>query len=81
MKLSKHTFGTKVKVKEESWGIGEIYTAFYPKIEVNGKFVYIYDESYKTNKLHGKTRYEARKLALDFLEGIREKQQGALNND
>lgn len=72
--MSVHTFGEKVKVCQETFGIGELHTAYYPKLFINGKWTYIRDDNYKTNKINAHSRRQAKKLGEEVLERILEKQ-------
>lgn len=66
-------YGDKVKVKQKSFMIDdELYTAYYPMIEVDGKYVNMRDDGYKTSMINSTTRYKAKKLGETFLSKVKE---------
>lgn len=72
-------FGDKVKTKKMSFLFDDnLYTAYYPLIEVNGQFVTIRNDDYQTKMVNAPTRYKAKKLGEEMVSKLKSEQRGEL---
>lgn len=76
--MSNRVFGNGVRVKELSFITdrenNQLHTGYYPKIQVDGKWMLIRDENAVGKAVNAPTRKEALKEGRKILKEIKEKQ-------
>ena len=76
--MSNREFGKSVRVVQLSYMVDrdnkKLFTAFYPKVSMDGQWMLIRDENAVGKSVNAPTRKEARKLGYEFLHRMEEKQ-------